>query len=174
MRVAILFGSFLFLLIQGSSQLFSSSSQIIQESYTISIPSLRLSLPLTYAPIKNGQWVVSNQKTAFIGEGYAEPGKRGVTVIFAHAKNSLFAKLPLLREKQTVIIYSDTFTYTYKIQERKIILPSNVSFLRENSTTNTLMIFTCFGKDDTYRILYKATLEEKIKRENVTAAVTSA
>lgn len=129
----------------------------VQTPKSIYIPKLNLFLPLQTAPVKNDEWVLNEQKTAFFGEGSALPGKTGTTAIFAHAKKGLFGKLPLLKKDDTIIVFSDTTGFQYKIKEKQLVEPNNLSFLNYNRN-NQVALFTCFGKDDRKRILYTAGL----------------
>lgn len=119
----------------------------------IYIPKLKLFLSLQTAPIKNNEWILSEQKTAFFGEGSALPGEQGVSAIFAHAKNGLFTKLPLLEKNDTLIVISEKKLFQYKIEEKQLIEPDELSFLKPRGR-NQLAVFTCFGKDDKKRILF--------------------
>lgn len=129
----------------------------VQAPKSIYVPKLNLFLSLQTAPIKNGVWVLNEEKTAFFGDGSALPGKPGTTAIFAHAKKGLFSELPILKKNDTIIVTSDTMIFQYEIKEKQFIKADNLSFLGRK-TNSQLAVFTCFGKDDRKRILYTADL----------------
>lgn len=123
---------------------------------------LNLSLPLETAFIQNGEWQVTDKKTAFYGDKSVLPGASGTTVIFAHAKNNLFAQLPLLKKEDKIFVFSDKSLFVYRVRERHIIDPDSVDLL-VSSGNNTLAIFTCFGTSNARRILFLADLKETIE-----------
>lgn len=129
----------------------------IQTPKSIYIPKLNLFLSLQTAPIKNNEWVLNEQKTAFFGDGSALPGETGTTAIFAHAKKGLFSELPILKKGDSILVFSDVKIFRYKIKERQLTDADNLSFLGRK-TNSQLAVFTCFGKDDRKRILYTADL----------------
>lgn len=139
------------------SSSFTQSIKEVQVPKYIYIPRLNLSLSLQTAPIKNGAWVLNEQKTAFFGQGSALPGKTGTTAIFAHAKKGLFSELPILKKGDSILVFSDTKVFRYEIREKQLVEVDNLSFL-DYSKNNQVAIFTCFGKNDEKRILFTADL----------------
>ncbi len=124
-----------------------------QEPHVIYIPKIHLFLPLETSPIINGQWDINDQKTAFYGQHSALPGEAGTTVVFAHAKNGLFANLVLLRTNDTITLANKTSVFVYTITNHELLYPDDISFIKTQEK-NTLAIFTCFGRNDTKRIVY--------------------
>lgn len=120
---------------------------------TIYIPSLSLSLAVTLAPMKNGEWQMKDTKTAFFGENSAHPGKSGTTVIFAHAKDGLFANLPLLNNDDKIAIIGKNNMYMYKIISHQLVSADETSFITRHGK-NQLALFTCFGADNEKRIVF--------------------
>lgn len=129
----------------------------VQAPKSVYVPKLNLFLSLQTAPIKNGVWVLNEQKTAFFGQGSALPGKKGTTAIFAHAKKGLFSELPILKKGDSIMVFSDTKVFRYEIREKQLIEADNLSFLGRNKN-NQVALFTCFGKNDEKRIVFTADL----------------
>lgn len=129
----------------------------VQTPKSIYIPKLNLFLSLQTAPVKNDEWVLNEQKTAFFGEGSALPGKTGTTAIFAHAKKGLFSKLPILKKGDAIMVFSDAKVFRYKIKERQLIKVNDLSFFNQ-SKNNEVALFTCFGKNDEKRLIFIADL----------------
>lgn len=142
---------------KSSLTLINKPTKEVQQPKYVFIPKLNLFLSLQIAPVKNNEWVLNEQKTAFFGDGSARPGEAGTTAIFAHAKKGLFNELPILKKSDSIIIISDTTIFHYKIKEKQLVEPNNLSFLDYNRN-NQVALFTCFGKDDRKRILYTADL----------------
>ncbi len=133
----------------------------------IAIPKINIFLALQMAKIQDDEWKLTNEKTAFFGEGTSFPGNPGITVIFAHAKYGLFALLPLLKKDDTIMVMSNTHIFFYKITENQIVFPDNISLLNSRGT-NKLAILTCYGKQDANRIVFFGVLDKvvTISREN--------
>lgn len=129
----------------------------VQAPKSVYVPKLNLFLSLQTAPIKNGAWVLNDEKTAFFGDESALPGKTGTTAIFAHAKKGLFSELPLLKKGDSILVFSDTKVFRYEIREKQLIEADNLSFLGQNKN-NQVALFTCFGKNDEKRIVFTADL----------------
>lgn len=132
----------------------------VQTPKSIYIPKLNLFLSLQTAPIKDNEWVLNEQKTAFFGEGSALPGKTGITAIFAHAKKGLFSKLPLLKKGDVIMVFSDAKVFRYIIREKQLVNIDDLSFL-DYGKNNQVALFTCFGKNDEKRILFTADLVQE-------------
>lgn len=128
-----------------------------QTPKSIYIPKLNLFLSLQTAPVKNDEWVLNEQKTAFFGEGSSLPGKKGTTAIFAHAKKGLFSELPILKKGDSILVFSDAKIFRYIIREKQLVNIGDLSFLERNKN-NQVALFTCFGKNDEKRILFTADL----------------
>lgn len=138
----------------GSQTSFTPDEQIAQAQLrSIYIPKLRLSLPIQTSEIVNGQWQIDTRKTAFYGRGSSLPGNPGTTVIFAHAKDGLFDYLPLLSKDDTITISSNIAVFVYAITNRRLVNPKDLTFLQTEGE-NVLAIFTCFGQNETKRLVY--------------------
>lgn len=126
----------------------------------IQIPSLSLILPMQTARIQDDQWLITETPAAFFGEKSAFPGTPGTTIVFAHARQGLFADLPVLHPDNIIVLQTHTMLYFYQIKEKKIIDPTDVGFLSKptESHQNMLVVFTCYGKADTKRIVFFAPL----------------
>lgn len=123
------------------------------EPKAIYISKLNLYLPIQTSPIIDGQWQINEDKTAFFGEHSSLPGQMGTTIVFAHAKNGLFANLALLRTNDTITLVNKTSVFVYTITNHELLYPDDISFIKTQKK-NILAIFTCFGKNDTKRIVY--------------------
>lgn len=132
---------------------------IVFEPQYISIPRLRLFLPVEQAQIIDEQWILSDKKTAFFGSGSALPGTSGTTVIFAHARNGLFAQLALLKTGDTIVITSKDSAFIYSIESEQLVTPLETDFIKTDGE-NTLAIFTCFGALDQKRIVFLGKLSK--------------
>ena len=132
----------------------------------IHIPSLSLSLDVTLAPRKNGEWQMTNAKTAFFGEASAHPGTSGTTVVFAHAQDGLFANLPMLNNDDKIALVTDNTVYVYNILFHQVVSADETSFITRRGK-NHLVLFTCFGIDDKKRIVFIGNLIKRMSLPNL-------
>ncbi len=81
-----------------------------------------------------------------------EPGQKGNSVIVGHSSNNIFnagkykfafVLLRRLSVDDTFFVQKDGVRYTYKIFERKIVQPDDVSVLGPSSRDNTMTLITC-------------------------------
>jgi len=81
-----------------------------------------------------------------------EPGEQGNSVIVGHSSNNIlnsgkykfaFVLLNRLEIDDTFFVHKDGVRYTYKIFERKIVPPTDVSVLGPSSRDNTMTLITC-------------------------------
>ena len=154
----------LFLINLSPNHIVRVSSISIKKSFEkpeyIQIPTLKINLPIEISRIKDDEWLLTDKISAFYGEKSAYPGMKGATVIFAHARQGLFALLPILKEKDIIVLQTKNMMYYYQVSEKKIINSSDVfSLSKESNNKNVLAIFTCYGFGDAKRIIFFAPLQ---------------
>ncbi|MDD2907625.1 MAG: sortase [Candidatus Gracilibacteria bacterium] len=85
--------------------------------------------------------------------GSAKPGEEGVSFIFGHSSNlpwmkgdynSVFATLDNVAYDDEIIVYYGQEKYTYKIREKKVIRPGDVSVLKRNNDKSEISLMTCW------------------------------
>jgi len=85
--------------------------------------------------------------------GSAKPGTDGNTFIFGHSSNfpwisgdynDVFALLDNVVYGDDIIVYYNQEKYVYKIFEKKIIKPGDVSILKKNTDTSEITLMTCW------------------------------
>lgn len=128
------------------------------EIVSITLKKIEVSLPVKRAIRENNVWPITDDVAAFFGEGSANPGQPGSTVIFGHAKVGVFDLLPLINVGDSVTLTSKTKIYNYTVSERQFIGADDIaSLLLNDKSSHRLMIFTCAGDKDQYRLLVQAT-----------------
>jgi len=120
------------------------------------IPSLSLSLPVTTARVTSDTWEVSLTGASY-GDSTALPGTVGNTVIFAHARDRLFATLPQVKKGDIVHVFTKEDWLVYEIVETKIVNPEDISVLAD-SDERILTLYTCIGDDYAKRFIVRARL----------------
>jgi sortase (surface protein transpeptidase) len=83
----------------------------------------------------------------------ATPGNDGTTFVFWHSSNfpwiewdynEVFSLLDNVVYNDDIIIYYWQKKYTYKIREKKVIKPGDVSVLKRNKNKSELTLMTCW------------------------------
>jgi sortase A len=81
-----------------------------------------------------------------------EPGQTGNGVIFGHSSNNIlnkgkykfaFVLLKRLEAGDTFILQKDGKRYVYKVTDKKIVKPSDVSILNNQASGSTMTLVTC-------------------------------
>jgi sortase A len=81
-----------------------------------------------------------------------DPGEFGNAVIFGHSSNNIFnsgaykyvfVQLNKLEKDDTFYIHKDGVRYVYKVYEKKIVTPSEVSVLNKTTKEATMTLITC-------------------------------
>jgi len=85
--------------------------------------------------------------------GSAKPGENGSSFIFGHSSNfpwikwdynDVFSLLDKVVYNDEVIVYYWQEKYTYKIKEKKVITPWDVSVLERNKDKSEITLMTCW------------------------------
>lgn len=85
--------------------------------------------------------------------GSVKPGKDGNTFIFGHSSNfpwikwdynDVFALLDKVVFDDYIYVYYDQKKFTYKIREKKVVKPGDVSVLKRNKGKNEITLMTCW------------------------------
>lgn len=135
-------------------------------SYSLSIPTL---------DILNATVIISGDdlsKSLIHYGGTSLPGEYGNAVIFGHStlpqffngtKNykSIFSILPLIKIGDDVIITFDGVSYTYRVFDKVVLDPNDLSTLEQNFDDSYITIVTCVPPG-TY--LYRLNVKAKLVR----------
>ncbi|MDD3145386.1 MAG: sortase [Candidatus Gracilibacteria bacterium] len=85
--------------------------------------------------------------------GSSKPGEDGVSFIFGHSSNlpwmkgdynDIFSTLDNVVYGDEVIVYYGQEKFTYKIREKKVIRPGDVSVLKRNENRSEISLMTCW------------------------------
>jgi LPXTG-site transpeptidase (sortase) family protein len=125
----------------------------------ILIPKHDIDLTVTFSKIKDGYWELS-ETTASHGEGSANPGERGNTVIFAHARQGLFYNLKNIDRGDIIYVLTKDNWHRYKVSEIKAVYPNQVETIAPTNN-EILTLFTCSGFFDEKRLIVKALPENQ-------------
>ncbi|MDP3941690.1 MAG: sortase [bacterium] len=126
----------------------------IGNAYAISIPKINATSPIV---VGVDPWNPTEYRNALhLGvaqaKGTALPGQKGMIYLFAHSSGSpweiLRTNLPFLRlgeltKGDMVMLFSHGKEYPYVVASKKIVSPTDVSYLAKNSN-NELILQTCW------------------------------
>ena len=120
----------------------------------IIIPKINVEIPVVY----DAPSIVEADIQAALEDGVVHypttpnPGEKGNSVIVGHSSNNLFNSgkykfafvlLSRLEKGDTFFVNYKGVRYTYKIYEKKIVSPEDVSVLGPNDKTATMTLITC-------------------------------
>jgi sortase A len=120
----------------------------------IIIPKINLEVPVVYGLNSISEDVIQNGLEDGVVH-YAttpEPGEIGNSVIVGHSSNNIlnsgqykfaFVLLRRLNIDDTFFIHKDGVRYTYKIYDKKVVPPTDVSVLGPAERTNSMTLITC-------------------------------
>jgi LPXTG-site transpeptidase (sortase) family protein len=137
----------------------------------LEIPSLGINIPIIGVKLQDNGWDVKwLENNAGYLEGSAYPTWKGNTVLTGHVtdangKPGPFAYINELKAGDTFYIHNNGLTYTYQVQESKLILPISISALLKHEDYDWVTLVTCEK--------YDATLGRFIYRRMVRAALVS-
>jgi sortase A len=94
--------------------------------------------------------------------GSAFPDQRGNVFLFSHSSvnfyeaqryNSVFYLLDKLLNGDEITIYYQNKPFVYTVTEKKIVLPSDIQYLKGNGVGQTLTLMTCWPAGTTFKRL---------------------
>ncbi|MCJ7550249.1 MAG: class D sortase [Anaerolineae bacterium] len=112
------------------------------------------------APVVEGDDWESLKKGAGHYIGSANPGERGNAVISAHNDiyGEIFRGLPELSVGDEITLQTLTTSYTYVVEQTRIVAPTEISVM-DSTSTPVLTLISCYPyRVDTHRIVVIASL----------------
>lgn len=112
------------------------------------------------APVVEGDDWESLKKGAGHYIGSANPGERGNAVISAHNDiyGEIFRRLPELSVGDELTLQTPSTSYTYVVEQTRIVAPTEVSVM-DGTSTPVLTLISCYPyRVDTHRIVVIASL----------------
>ena len=130
----------------------------------IVIPKLDIEAPIIedVDPFNATEYRLALKKGVAQAKGTSFPGEGKKAFLFAHSSdypwragnyNTVFFRLKDLKLGDEIIIYKDLTPLNYRVNETKIVWPSDVSYLTEEHDQNVLIIQTCWPVGTSFRRL---------------------
>jgi sortase A len=128
-----------------------------QQAVRMQIPAIKVDAPV----VQGDGW---EQLKKGIGQhlGTPNPGQKGNLVVSAHNDifGQIFRDLDRLKPGDTVVVFTNTRTYTYVVRQTRIVEPTSIEVM---SSTNdpVLTLISCYPyRVDNKRIVVTAALQE--------------
>ena len=138
-----------------------TNSQIITKLYEtpkhIVIPDQNIAIDISKAKNTGNSWIISEENASFIDTNTHLGEKRNNTIIFAHAKKDLFASLNFVNGTDSIYLLGDNKLYEYRVNKIETVDPIEVDKIYTLGESN-LVLVTCQGENDEYRLIVKADL----------------
>lgn len=142
----------------------SSEIKPIDTEFGIVIPKLGANAHIVpnVDPYNSKSYQYALTKGVAHARGTAVPGAYGNIFLFAHSSenfynalryNSVFYLLPKLVVGDTIRLYYNDSEYSYVVTGKKLVQPSDVSYLNGDETTKTLTLMTCWPPGTTIKRL---------------------
>jgi LPXTG-site transpeptidase (sortase) family protein len=130
----------------------SPSPEVKISPNRVRIPKLNLDLAVDQATIENNQWTLYDDKVSWLASS-AEP-KKGNVVLYAHNRKHLFGSLVNLVPGDLVDIEHQGKQYSYEIEARHRVSPTDVDAVI--AERDQLTLYTCDGAFDQKRLIVTA------------------
>jgi LPXTG-site transpeptidase (sortase) family protein len=131
-----------------------SSKEIINNPVRVIIPKTSIDLPVVEARVMDGYWELSETSASY-GLGSGQPGQKGNTVIFAHAREGLFYNLKDVKINDTIYILTKNKWYKYKVNKISAVYPNQTEVIKPTKN-EVLTLYTCTGFADEKRLIVQA------------------
>lgn len=140
------------------NQALYASKDTANNPVRILIPKASIDLSVIDAKVVDGYWELS-ENTASYGLGSGQPGQKGNTVIFAHAREGLFYNLKDVKQGDLVYVFTKNLWYRYKINKITAVYPNQVDVIAPTKN-EVLTLYTCTGFSDEKRLIVQAVLQK--------------
>ncbi|MFZ1301232.1 MAG: sortase [Candidatus Microsaccharimonas sp.] len=124
------------------------------------VPSIGIDIPVRTGSYDTAtqSWTLDTSSAFYADRSVPANDSNGATLIYAHAREGLFEKLPNISEGAIAEVYTDSGKiFSYNFQSSKQVKPDDTSIF-VNSGAPMLTLQTCSGPYDVYRTLVSFSL----------------
>lgn len=129
-------------------------NEINPKGFTVVIPKINAQANVVenVNPMNQTEYLAALQHGIAQARGTSLPGEIGTIFLFAHSSdvpwhmtryNTPFLRLGELSKNDTIIVYYKEKKYQYKVVDKKIVWPTDTSYLKKNPKTQ-LILQTCY------------------------------
>lgn len=116
----------------------------------ITIPKVKIDVPVEVSSIQGGVWGISNHGASFLDIS-AGMGSGGNIVMYGHNKAKIFGYIRNLKKDDLIELQDrEGAKHVYKVDFIKVVEPTNISYV-EPKDKETLTLYTCTGLFDSKR-----------------------
>jgi sortase A len=137
-----------------STPIISDSTAAVGKDPKIIIPKINVEIPVVYNLASVDEKTVQNglEKGVVHYASTALPGQKGNTVVVGHSSNNIFNSgqykfafvlLSRMEQGDTFMMEKDGVRYTYRVYEKKIVSPNDLSVLGATDRPATVTLITC-------------------------------
>lgn len=130
------------------------SSKAVGKDPKIIIPKINVEIPVVYdePSIQEDAVQKALERGVLHYATTPNPGEKGNTVIFGHSSNNIlnsgkykfaFVLLSRLEKNDTFMLEKNGVRYVYKVFERKVVPPNDLSVLKNHGDKSTATLITC-------------------------------
>lgn len=121
----------------------------------IVVPSIGVDLNVgvgSYNPT-DGTWTLDDERAFYANASVPANDNNGVTLIYGHARSSVFGRLNEVTDGGDATVYTDSgYVFHYVYESKQNVSPTDTSIMRIDGAP-TLVLQTCSGPWDAYRTL---------------------
>lgn len=138
--------------------------EVVDPHFSLIIPSIGASGKIVSLVDPNNQteYLDALKNGIAHAKGTAYPGQGKTIYLFAHSTdtsinfaryNAIFYLIKELRNNDEIEMYYEGKKYTYQVFDKKIVSPTDVSYLNEQNPTEQLILQTCYPPGTTWKRL---------------------
>ena len=110
----------------------------------ITIPSLRLNLPIVPAISDGRDWETTHLGVSYLS-GSPVPGEQGNSVLYGHNWESLLSKLPQIKTGERIEITMQNGSKKSFVVEYTAVVTPDQTYIIENTSDTRMTLYTCTG-----------------------------
>lgn len=121
----------------------------------LAIPAIGVDLAVgvgSYNPV-DGSWTLDAERAFYADESVPTNNNNGVTLVYGHAQQAVFGRLPESTDGTEATVYTDSgYVFRYVYTSRQDVAPTDTTILHSDGPP-MLVLQTCSGPWDAYRTL---------------------
>jgi sortase A len=138
----------------------SQKTSDVNVPVSISIPSLKISLPVYPATIEKGKWQDTKNGVSYLTSS-SIPGSTGNSILYGHNWPSLLGNLTKIKPGDKIFVtLNEKGMQVYTVKYITVVTPDQTHIL-DTTSDSRLTLYTCTGFLDSKRFVVTATEDVK-------------
>lgn len=118
----------------------------------IIIPSQKITLPVSPAAVKNGNWTTTTNGISYLLSSPV-PGDKGNSILYGHNWTNLLGKLVYVKPgEQLIVLFADHTKKSFTVMYTATVTPDQTHIL-DQTKDKRVTLYTCTGFLDTKRFV---------------------